>query len=81
MTATFGLSAATRTAANVLVAITPDLATCGRCLAEFLDPEDRRFGYALSGCTDCGPRFTQLKAPPFDRDRTAMAIFPPVPTA
>ena len=63
--------------ANVLVAITPDLATCGRCLAEFFDPEDRRFGYALSGCTDCGPRFTQLKAPPFDRDRTAMVIFPP----
>ena len=64
---------------SVLVAITPDLATCGRCLSEFRDPQDRRFAYALSGCTDCGPRFTQLVAPPFDRDRTAMAIFPPCP--
>ena len=64
---------------NVLVAITPDLATCGQCLSEFGDPTDRRFAYALSGCTDCGPRFTQLLAPPFDRDRTAMAIFPPCP--
>ncbi len=62
---------------NVLVAITPDLATCDQCLEEFLNRDDRRFGYALSGCTDCGPRFTQLEAPPFDRDRTAMAIFPP----
>ena len=68
-------SEATGTA--VLVTITPDLAICHRCLAEFVDPTDRRFGYALSGCTDCGPRFTQLKAPPFDRDRTAMAVFRP----
>ena len=68
------------TGENVLVAITPDLATCGQCLSEFGDPTDRRFAYALSGCTDCGPRFTQLLAPPFDRDRTAMAIFPPAPS-
>ena len=62
---------------DLLVAITPDLATCRRCMSEFVDPADRRYGYALSGCTDCGPRFTQVTAPPFDRDRTAMAIFPP----
>jgi hydrogenase maturation protein HypF len=63
----------------ILVAITPDLAVCRRCLAEFLDPTDRRFGYALSGCTDCGPRFTHQTAPPFDRDRTTMAAFAPCP--
>jgi hydrogenase maturation protein HypF len=48
-------------------------------MAEFLDPADRRFGYALSGCTGCGPRFTLLSAPPFDRTRTALAAFPPCP--
>lgn len=57
------------------VEITPDLAACPACLAEFDDPADRRHGYALDACTDCGPRFTIQHAPPFDRERTSMARF------
>jgi hydrogenase maturation protein HypF len=56
--------------------IAPDRATCPRCLAEYSDLGDRRFGYTLLGCTECGPRFTMQVARPFDRDRTAMAAFP-----
>jgi hydrogenase maturation protein HypF len=59
------------------VEITPDLATCPGCLAEALDPANRRFGYALNACTDCGPRFAILLESPFDRARTTMAAFPP----
>jgi len=61
---------------NLLIEITPDLATCSQCRAEFLDPSNRRFGYALLGCTGCGPRFTIQTSVPFDRERTSLACFP-----
>ena len=38
--------------------ITPDLASCPACLAECETANDRRYGFALSSCTDCGPRFS-----------------------
>src|SRR6266481_947165 len=38
--------------------ISPDIATCDQCLAELVDPNDRRFDYALLNCTHCGPRLT-----------------------
>lgn len=53
-----------------------DLATCPACRAEVTDPTDRRFGYALTNCTDCGPRFTITRAVPYDRANTTMAPFP-----
>ena len=59
--------------------ITPDLAACRPCLAEFDSPDDRRFGFALSGCTDCGPRFSIQTSAPFDRERTTMLDFAALP--
>ncbi|HEV3166159.1 MAG TPA: carbamoyltransferase HypF [Isosphaeraceae bacterium] len=56
--------------------ITPDQATCEPCLQEFDEPADRRFGYSLLGCSDCGPRFSIQTTLPFDRDRTTLASFP-----
>ncbi|HEU5210051.1 MAG TPA: carbamoyltransferase HypF [Longimicrobiales bacterium] len=53
----------------------PDLATCGECLAEVLDPADRRSGYAFTNCTSCGPRFTIIQALPYDRPNTTMSGF------
>ena len=64
---------------SVRVVITPDLASCPACLAECETANDRRYGFALSSCTDCGPRFSIQTAPPFDRERTTMVDFPPCP--
>ena len=64
---------------QIHVVITPDLAACPACLAEFDSDDDRRHGFALSGCTDCGPRFSIQTSAPFDRERTTMVDFPPCP--
>ncbi len=56
--------------------VLPDVATCRACLAEVLDPGDRRYLYPFANCTNCGPRFTIVTDLPYDRPATTMAGFP-----
>ncbi|HZQ58106.1 MAG TPA: carbamoyltransferase HypF [Acidimicrobiales bacterium] len=60
-------------AANAPVSV--DTATCEDCLREVDDPRDRRYGYAFTNCTNCGPRFTIVRSVPYDRPATTMAAF------
>lgn len=59
--------------------ISPDVATCDDCLAEIFDPANRRYRYAFTNCTNCGPRFTIIQDIPYDRPATTMAPFPMCP--
>ena len=55
--------------------ISPDIATCEDCRRELLDPQDRRYRYPFTNCTNCGPRFTIIEDMPYDRPQTTMRDF------
>jgi hydrogenase maturation protein HypF len=55
--------------------VLPDTATCGECMVEVRDARDRRASYAFTNCTNCGPRFSIVRALPYDRPNTTMAGF------
>jgi hydrogenase maturation protein HypF len=52
-----------------------DLATCVQCLAEIRDPQQRRYNYPFTNCTNCGPRWSIIEQLPYDRPRTSMSGF------
>ncbi|MBK6981273.1 MAG: carbamoyltransferase HypF [Betaproteobacteria bacterium] len=74
-----GFAIATSRGGTAATPVTPDAATCPECLAELLDPANRRFRYPLINCTHCGPRFTITRGVPYDRPRTTMAPFAQCP--
>jgi hydrogenase maturation protein HypF len=55
--------------------VMPDLATCPACVAEISDPNNRRYRYPFTNCTNCGPRFSIIAALPYDRGATTMHRF------
>ncbi|MEM3462772.1 MAG: carbamoyltransferase HypF, partial [Candidatus Bathyarchaeia archaeon] len=55
--------------------IPPDISICDECLMELRDRGNRRFDYFFITCTNCGPRFTIIERPPYDRVNTTMKEF------
>jgi len=56
--------------------ISADMGICEECLKDIFDKSNRRYGYAFTNCTNCGPRFTIIKDIPYDREFTTMSKFP-----
>lgn len=57
------------------VIVLPDLATCSDCLQDIFAPNNRRYYYPFTNCTNCGPRYTIIEALPYDRSHTTMKHF------
>lgn len=75
-----GFTIAFSTAADShAVLISPDICTCGDCLGDIANPANRRFRYAFTNCTNCGPRYTITRSIPYDRASTSMSCFPMCP--
>jgi len=55
--------------------ITPDIALCADCRQELQDRNNRRYNYAFTTCTQCGPRFSIMEQLPYDRETTTMEPF------
>ncbi|MFD3156382.1 carbamoyltransferase HypF [Haloimpatiens sp. FM7330] len=60
---------------NNITLISPDIATCSECIKDIKDPNNRRYRYPFTNCTNCGPRFSIIKSIPYDRDKTTMKKF------
>ncbi len=55
--------------------VLPDIATCPDCLRDIFEPENRRYFYPFTNCTNCGPRFSIIESLPYDRANTSMKKF------
>ncbi len=61
------------------VSIPPDRATCVDCFAEVAEMSNRRSEFLFTTCTHCGPRYSLIRAMPYDRGSTGMALFDQCP--
>lgn len=53
----------------------PDAAICPECRKEIETAGERRYGYAFTNCTNCGPRYSITEKLPYDRPNTVMKSF------
>lgn len=65
---------ASEDASGAVTDVSPDIAVCEYCLQD-MKTQKHRIGYPLVNCTLCGPRFSIVKAVPYDRSNTTMAPF------
>lgn len=60
---------------QINIPLTPDFAICNECEKDIFDSENRRYQYAFTTCTNCGPRFSITEEFPFDRKNTSLNKF------
>lgn len=57
------------------VSLPKDFYVCSACFEELNSDLERRGGYSFIACSECGPRFSMVKAMPYDRATTSMSSF------
>jgi len=57
------------------VLMLPDIASCDECINDIFDPNNKRYLYPFTNCTNCGPRYSIIEKLPYDRINTSMKIF------
>lgn len=60
---------------DVMKFVSPDIATCHKCLEDIQKKGNSRYKYAFTNCTQCGPRYSIIKGLPYDRQNTTMEDF------
>ena len=60
---------------QINIPLTPDFAICDSCKREIRDTTNRRYGYAFTTCTNCGPRYAVTTKFPFERANTTVSEF------
>lgn len=55
--------------------ILPDIATCDKCAQDIFNKDSKRYRYAFTNCSLCGPRYSIIKSLPYDRCNTTMNEF------
>jgi len=63
------------TSNNKSTIISPDISVCQDCIDDINDKSNFRADYALTNCTNCGPRYSIIKTVPYDRENTSMEEF------
>lgn len=58
-----------------LTFISADLGICKECYKDITNKKSKRYSYAFTNCTNCGPRYSIIKALPYDRPSTTMNSF------
>ncbi len=69
-----------KTSNNKSTIISSDIAICDDCIDDINDKSNHRHDYALTNCTNCGPRYSIIKTVPYDRVNTSMKDFNLCPT-
>ncbi len=64
-----------RQAGQPKLLLTPDMGLCDNCRRELHEGGNRRFHYAFTTCTFCGPRYSIIRKLPYDREFTTMEVF------
>lgn len=59
---------------DAVTEVSPDIAVCSDCLGD-MRIQAHRIAYPFINCTNCGPRFSIIRALPYDRHLTTMAPF------
>ena len=55
--------------------ISADMSICEDCINDINDKSNFRYNYALTNCTNCGPRYSIINTVPYDRCNTSMKEF------